>query len=104
MRGMSRRGAGRRNRDRGDSEADDGDGCGEGWMIRLATEDGWWLVTDPDHARLAGAFAERWGNAAFRRPEPRRQVLLGIQTHDDGWAARDAAPQITRQGLPSAFS
>jgi hypothetical protein len=72
-------------------------------MIRLATEEGWWLVTHPDHARLAGAFAERWGNAVFRKPEPRRQVLLGIRTHDDGWAARDAAPQITRQGLPSAF-
>jgi Protein of unknown function (DUF3891) len=73
-------------------------------MIRLATEDGWWLVTHPDHARLAGAFAERWGNQVFRRPEPRRQVMLGIRTHDDGWAVRDAAPQITRQGLPAAFS
>jgi hypothetical protein len=31
-------------------------------------------------------------------------VLNGIATHDDGWAARDAAPQITRQGKPSAFS
>lgn len=73
-------------------------------MIRLATEDGWWLVTHPDHARLAGAFAERWGNAVFRPPEPRRQVMLGIRTHDDGWVVRDAAPQITRQGLPAAFS
>jgi hypothetical protein len=73
-------------------------------MIRLATEDGWWLITHPDHARLAGAFAERWGNAMFARPEPRRQVMLGIRTHDDGWAVRDAAPQITRQGLPAAFS
>jgi hypothetical protein len=73
-------------------------------MIRLATEDGWWLITHPDHARLAGAFAERWGNDMFARPEPRRQVMLGIRTHDDGWAVRDAAPQITRQGLPAAFS
>jgi hypothetical protein len=31
-------------------------------------------------------------------------VLKGISCHDDGWAARDAAPQITRQGKPSAFS
>jgi hypothetical protein len=73
-------------------------------MIRLAAEDGWWLVTHPDHARLAGAFAERWGNDLFARPEPRRQVMVGIKTHDDGWTARDAQPQITRQGLPSAFS
>ncbi len=73
-------------------------------MIRLETEDGWWLVTHPDHARLAGAFAEHWGNATFVRPEPRRQVMLGIATHDDGWAVRDAKPQITKAGLPAAFS
>ncbi len=73
-------------------------------MLRLETETGWWLVTHPDHARLAGAFAERWGNKQFLSPEPRAHVLKGIACHDDGWAARDAAPQITRQGKPSAFS
>ena len=73
-------------------------------MLRLETETGWWLVTHPDHARLAGAFAERWGNDLFPPPEPREHVLRGIARHDDGWAARDAAPQITRQGKPSAFS
>jgi hypothetical protein len=73
-------------------------------MLRLETETGWWLVTHPDHARLAGAFAERWGNDVFLAPEPREQVMRGIAHHDDGWAARDAVPQITRQGKPSAFS
>jgi hypothetical protein len=73
-------------------------------MLRLETENGWWLVTHPDHARLAGAFAESWGNDIFLPPEPRTHVLKGISRHDDGWAARDAAPQITRQGKPSAFS
>jgi Protein of unknown function (DUF3891) len=73
-------------------------------MLRLETETGWWLVTHPDHARLAGAFAERWGNERFLRPEPRAHVLKGISCHDDGWTTRDAEPQITRQGKPSAFS
>src|SRR5580692_845181 len=73
-------------------------------MLRLETETGWWLVTHPDHARLAGAFAERWGNERFLPPEPRANVLKGIARHDDGWAARDAAPEITRLGKPSAFS
>jgi hypothetical protein len=73
-------------------------------MLRLETETGWWMVTHPDHARLAGAFAEHWGNARFVPPEPRAHVLKGIARHDDGWATRDAAPQITRQGKPSAFS
>src|SRR5277367_6081699 len=73
-------------------------------MLRLETETGWWLVTHPDHARLAGAFAEKWGNEVFLPPEPRSRVLKGIARHDDGWLARDAAPQITRKGKPSAFS
>jgi Protein of unknown function (DUF3891) len=73
-------------------------------MLRLETETGWWLVSHPDHAQLAGAFAKRWGNDLFPRPEPRVNVMRGIARHDDGWAARDASPQITRQGKPSAFS
>lgn len=73
-------------------------------MLRLETETGWWLVTHPDHARLAGAFAQQWGNDLFASPEPRENVLRGIARHDDGWVARDAEPQITREGKPSAFS
>lgn len=73
-------------------------------MLRLETGTGWWLVTHPEHARLAGAFAERWGNDRFLGPEPRSRVLKGIARHDDGWAARDSTPQITREGKPSAFS
>jgi hypothetical protein len=73
-------------------------------MLRLESETGWWLVTHPDHARLAGAFAERWGNQRFLPPEPRVRVLKAVARHDDGWAARDSTPQITRQGKPSAYS
>jgi hypothetical protein len=73
-------------------------------MLRMESETGWWLIRHPDHARLAGAFAAAWGNELFRRPEPRDRVLHAITTHDDGWAARDTHPAITRQGKPSAFS
>ena len=73
-------------------------------MLRLESKTGWWLVTHVDHAHLAGAFAEKWGNGLFLAPEPREQVLRGVTAHDDGWAARDQQPQITRQGKPSAFS
>jgi hypothetical protein len=73
-------------------------------MIRLQTEIGWWLITHPDHARLAGAFATRWGNERFAAPEPRESVLHAIHVHDDGWTGRDAMPSITRQGKPAAFS
>src|SRR5271168_4839131 len=57
-------------------------------MLRLESPTGWWLTTHPDHAR----------------PGPRDHVLHGVAVHDDGWAARDAAPQTTREGKPSAFS
>src|SRR5579872_745752 len=73
-------------------------------MLRMESETGWWLIRHPDHAELAGAFAAAWGNAMFRRPEPRERVLYGIARHDDGWAVRDAHPVVTRQGKPSAFS
>jgi len=73
-------------------------------MLRLETNTGYWLVTHVDHANLAGEFAAQWGNELFRSPEPRAHVLKGISRHDDGWRDRDAQPQITRQGKPSAFS
>jgi hypothetical protein len=73
-------------------------------MLRLETPTGYWLVTHPDHAHLAGAIAAHWGNDLFTSPEPRPNVLLGINSHDDGWALRDATPSITKAGKPSAFS
>jgi hypothetical protein len=73
-------------------------------MLRLESETGWWLITHPDHAHLAGLFATRWGNDLFASPQPRTSVLHGIHVHDDGWAARDARPSVTRHGKPSAFS
>jgi hypothetical protein len=73
-------------------------------MLRLQTNDGWWLITHPEHARLAGEFASHWGNDLFAHPAPRVNVLRGVYAHDDGWAARDAHPVITSQGKPAAFS
>jgi CRISPR/Cas system-associated endonuclease Cas3-HD len=73
-------------------------------MLRVESDNGWWLITHPDHAQLAASFAAHWGNDTFASPEPRSSVLRGIRAHDDGWAARDAHPKITREGKPSAFS
>ena len=73
-------------------------------MLRQKTPSGYHLITHPDHAHLAGHFAEHWGNELFRPPEPRTSVLCGIHAHDNGWLQRDASPLVTRQGRPSAFS
>jgi hypothetical protein len=73
-------------------------------MLRQETRDGWWLVTHPEHARLAGEFASAWGNDLFASPEPREHVLRGVYKHDDGWRERDKRPTVTKQGKPAAFS
>jgi hypothetical protein len=73
-------------------------------MLRSKANGGWWLITHPDHAHLAGDLAKLWGNNSFASPEPREQVLRGIYAHDDGWRARDASPVVTKQGSPAAFS
>jgi hypothetical protein len=76
----------------------------KGTMLRMESETGWWLITHPDHARLAGALLRRGAMREFRKPEPRARVLYGIASHDDGWAARDAHPSDYAGGKPSAFS
>ncbi len=73
-------------------------------MLRFETNEGWWLITHPDHARLAGEFAAQWGNDVFARPEPREQVLHAVSAHDNGWAVRDARPLVMKSGKPAAFS
>ncbi|MEY4691657.1 MAG: hypothetical protein RIT19_1982 [Verrucomicrobiota bacterium] len=72
-------------------------------MLRARTPEGWFLITHPEHARIAGEFARAWGNDLFRSPFPRDSTLEGIRRHDDGWAVRDRSPKLTREGRPSAF-
>jgi hypothetical protein len=73
-------------------------------MLRIETDTGWILVEHPEHARLAGKFAEHWGNSEFAAPEPRADILTAVARHDDAWSRRDAEPFLTPQGRPSAFS
>ncbi len=73
-------------------------------MLRLQTEQGWWLITHPDHATLAGLFAAHWGNDLLPSPEPRAHVLHAIAAHDDGWLLPDRNPRLTPAGIPAAFS
>jgi len=73
-------------------------------MIRLETATHWHLITHPDHARIAGEFADAWGNERFAPPEPYTAVRHAVYHHDDGWRARDAAPVLTREKRPEAFT
>ncbi len=64
----------------------------------------WILIRQPDHARLAGECARRWGNERFPEPQPRDQAVLGISFHDEGWVEQDAVPQRNPEtGAPRQF-
>jgi hypothetical protein len=52
------------------------------------------LVTQPDHAALAGRIMEYWVADAFAAAPRRTDILLAIAEHDNGWREVDAAPLI----------
>lgn len=62
------------------------------------------LITQMDHARVAGELAEAWGAAPWARPEPYESVCLAAALHDEGWAAADARPALDPEtGWPTPF-
>ena len=74
-----------------------------GYVIVAETEGAYRFVTQPDHAELAGVFAERWGNGPFEAPEPYAAVVLAAHDHDDGWRAYDRRPHLHDDGTPVDF-
>ena len=61
-------------------------------MIVRTLHDSIQLITQPDHARLAGRIIERASALANR---PRRQsILRAAYGHDNGWVEPDAAPIV----------
>ncbi|MBI3468522.1 MAG: DUF3891 family protein [Planctomycetes bacterium] len=79
-------------------------------MIRRDThtadgEHRWLLISQPEHARLSGLLAERWGAEPFVPLEPRDELLAAVYHHDDGWADWEKSPQVDPQsGRPLAFT
>jgi hypothetical protein len=73
-------------------------------MIRRDAAQGWILITQYDHAVLAGNLMERWGNETFSSPLPREEVLFAVREHDCGWKEWDSAPKINPEnGYPANF-
>jgi hypothetical protein len=58
------------------------------------------LITQPDHAALAGAIAAALGPPLL--PELTAEVVQGIAVHDDGWAEFDARTPC-QSGKPVSF-
>lgn len=62
------------------------------------------LVTQPDHAALAGQIMAAWQSGAFVRPEWREAALAATREHDNGWTEVDAHPTISpASGRPFDF-
>jgi hypothetical protein len=69
-------------------------------MIRRETADQFLLITQHDHALLAGEIARRLGNACVMPPVPHQEVLEAIAHHDAGWPLHDEHPTLNPDGLP----
>lgn len=55
------------------------------------------LVTQTEHARLAGEIAAAWGNDLFSASTPPDSVRTAAAMHDDGWAEADDEPLINHE-------
>jgi len=61
-------------------------------------------ITQPDHAHLAGVFAEAWGAGPAVDPAGvRKPLLTAARDHDDGWLAWEREPTIDERGRPHDF-
>ena len=70
-------------------------------MIRHSHGDSFVLITQHDHAQLAGRFAERIGNTLFAPPSPFEESVAGVALHDCGWPSHDnEAPTLNPKGMP----
>ena len=68
-------------------------------MIVADLGDRYRFVTQPDHAALAGQFADRWGGAAAR-PVPFNSLVVAAYLHDAGWTDYDRRPRLDDDGEP----
>ncbi|WP_436932334.1 DUF3891 family protein [Halosimplex halobium] len=71
-------------------------------MIVAETAEGYQFVTQPDHAALAGQFADAWGSASFDRPDPFDSLAVAAYAHDTGWRTYDRRPRLA-DGEPVDF-
>ena len=64
------------------------------------------LVTQPDHAAIAGTLARHWGNQEFATPLASEALICAAEHHDDGWLELDGRPMFNHSsgGRPTSSS
>ena len=84
-------------------------------MLKTPDGDRIVLITQPDHARLSGFLAARWGGGDFVAPggyapssDPaalRDEVVFAVTQHDNGWWEWEADPRLSADdGLPAGLT
>lgn len=70
----------------------------------VAVENGAYrLVTQPDHAHLAGELLSLWRADGLAVNPRRAEVIFAGREHDNGWREADAAPRCAADGRPVDF-
>ena len=52
------------------------------------------LITQPDHAALAGRIMRRWITRGLPDSPRREEILVAVDQHDNGWRDVDSAPVV----------
>lgn len=68
---------------------------------KVWSDDKWLLISQVEHARVAGLMAAAWDFGGRRAPQ---ELLTAVSRHDDGWKPVDEAPEVNAQGDPRAFN
>lgn len=73
-------------------------------MLVTRRQQGLYLITHPEHGRVAGELCRRWGNERFEAPAHAEPLLGAAIHHDDGWYELDGRPSFNaEQARPAHF-
>lgn len=62
------------------------------------------LITQPDHAEIAGIFADHWKVTAFMGFDRLEETLFAVREHDRCWEKADHTPLLNIEtGVPYSF-
>jgi hypothetical protein len=63
-------------------------------IVRYQTDGSVVMITQNDHAKLAGFLAAHWGNPPFERPRPFAAAVRAAHYHDSGWFRYETDPRF----------
>jgi hypothetical protein len=73
-------------------------------MIAVPEDSSFLLITQPDHAHLAGEILSLWRAGGLPDNPRRDDLLFAAREHDNGWREADAAPRWdAERGRPHDF-